>query len=252
MGAVRHHAHRVAAEARAEVRSFLRQRTAVFFTFVFPLLVVGLFGAAVQATGGRGLFARPQGYYLPGYLAVVIVLTPLTRVGGSVARYADGRRFEKLVTTPLARVDWLLAHVLVNVLFVGLSCLLIVVGLLTVTGARVGSSPLVVGFVVLGIALFCCLGAILGSLADSEDGVVAASNGLGVPLIALSNTFVPVATFPPLVRPVVGVLPLTPFAHGIRLLTYGGTGSVALQLGLLGVWTVLAFVGAVVLLPWSA
>lgn len=245
------HARRVAAEARAETRSFLRQRTAVFFTFVFPLIIVGMFGAAVQTSSGSGLFARPQGFYLPGYLAVVVVLTPLTRVGGSVARYRSDRRFEKLGTTPLGRVDWLLAHVLVNVLFVGCASLLVVGLLVTLVGVSISLSPLLPVFLVLGIGLFCSLGAIIGHVADSEDGVVAASNGLGVPLLVLSNTFVPLSKLPAAVRPVIRVLPLTPFAHGIRLLTYGGSGSVLAQLGLLVVWTGAAFGVAVWLFSWS-
>ena len=63
---------RVGAEFTAAWRSFLRRRTAVFFTFFFPVLLILIFGVLVQTqpTGG-GLFTEPAGYYVPGYLAVV-------------------------------------------------------------------------------------------------------------------------------------------------------------------------------------
>ena len=63
---------RIRTEAVAAARSFTRRRTAVFFTFFFPVILVVIFGALVrtQPTGG-GLFAEPAGYYIPGYLAVV-------------------------------------------------------------------------------------------------------------------------------------------------------------------------------------
>ena len=107
---------RVAASVRAGWHSFLRRRTAVFFTFFFPLLIVVIFGVLVQTqpTGDGGLFTEPAVYYVPGYLAVVVLFTPLSRVGSEVARHRDGNRFEKLATTPLSPAEWLLAETLVN------------------------------------------------------------------------------------------------------------------------------------------
>src|SRR5699024_10586071 len=88
---------RVRSEFTAAWNSFLRRRTAVFFTFFFPVLLIVIFGVLVgsRPTGG-GLFAKAPGYYVPGYLAVVVLFTPLSRVGSTVARYRDGNRFEKL------------------------------------------------------------------------------------------------------------------------------------------------------------
>lgn len=91
---------RFRAEFTAEWRSFLRRRTAVFFTFLFPLIIVVILGALVRTAGtGRGLFARDPAFYVPSYLAVVVLFTPLSRVGSAVARHREGARFEKLATT---------------------------------------------------------------------------------------------------------------------------------------------------------
>ncbi|ERG99615.1 MAG: hypothetical protein J07HQX50_00762, partial [Haloquadratum sp. J07HQX50] len=99
---------RTQAEFIAAWHAFLRRRTAVFFTFFFPAIIVIIFGALIQTqpTGG-GLFTEPSGYYIAGYLAVVILFTPLSRVGSTVARHQQGSRFEKLATTPLRRMEWL-------------------------------------------------------------------------------------------------------------------------------------------------
>ncbi|QLD88402.1 ABC transporter permease [Natronomonas salina] len=214
---------RIAAETRAAWHGFTRRRTAVFFTFFFPVIIILIFGALVQTdpTGG-GLFAEPPGYYVAGYLAVVVLFTPLSRVGHEVARHREGNRFEKLATTPLTRPEWLLAQTLVNVVVVGLASLLIGGLVLLVTDAAFEFSALLVPYLVLGVALFCGFGAVLGRLADSQDGVVAASNGVALPLLFLSETFVPPSMLPGWFVPLMSLSPLTYFARGVRAATFPG------------------------------
>jgi ABC-2 type transport system permease protein len=240
---------RVAASVRAGWHSFLRRRTAVFFTFFFPLLIVVIFGALVQTQpASGGLFTEPPIYYVPGYLAVVVLFTPLSRVGSEVARHREGNRFEKLATTPLSRTEWLVAQTAVNVVVIGLAALMLLALVVALTGATIPLSAtviaLLVGYVVLGVALFCGVGAIIGSLAGSQDGVIAASNGIALPLLFLSETFVPLDLLPTWFRPATALSPLTYFARGVRATTAGRaaipTGPVAPELGYLLVLAVLA------------
>lgn len=222
---------RIASEFRAGWRAFLRRRTAVFFTFFFPVIIVLIFGVLVrtQPTGG-GLFAEPPGYYLPGYLAVVVLFTPLSRVGSELARHRDGHRFEKLATTPLRRWEWLLAHTMVNVAVIGAASLLIFGLVVALTGAAVPMGPhllLLVPFVALGVSLFCGLGAVLGRVADSQDGVIAASNSVALPLLFLSETFVTPDLLPAWFQPATNLSPLTYFARGVRYLTYDWANAAA-------------------------
>ena len=227
---------RIAAEFGAARRAFLRRRTAVFFTFVFPLIIVVIFGVLVQTeAAGGGLFAEPAGWYVPGYLAVVVLFTPLSRVGSEVARHREGNRFEKLATTPLRRWEWLLAGTLVNVAVIGLAGLLLLVLIVGLTGAAVALGPatlLLVPFVAVGVALFCAVGALLGAWAGSQDGVVAAGNAGALPLLFLSETFVPPDMLPGWLP--TELSPLTYFARGVRAVTYTGTspeGTVAAWTG---------------------
>jgi ABC-2 type transport system permease protein len=217
---------RVRSETTAATRAFLRRRTAVFFTFFFPVIIILIFGALVrtQPTGG-GIFAEPPAYYVPGYLAVVVLFTPLSRVGSEVARHREGSRFEKLSTTPLSRPEWLFAQTLVNVGIIGIAAVLIFGLVVGVTGATVTFSAatlLVVPFVAVAVALFCGVGALLGSLADSQDGVIAASNGIALPLLFLSETFVPPSLLPGWLP--LWLSPLTYFSRGVRAVTYPPAG----------------------------
>lgn len=216
---------RIASEAGAASRAFLRRRTAVFFTFLFPLVLVVIFGALVgTGAGGEGLFTEPAGYYVPGYLAVVVLFTPLTRTGSEVARAREGSRFEKLATTPLSRGEWLLAHTLVTAAVVAIAAALVVGLTVLVTDAAVRPALIAVPAVVLGAVLFCGVGAVLGRLADSRDGVVAASNALALPLLFLSETFVPPSLLPGWFRPAVSLSPLTYVTRTLRAAVHGDGG----------------------------
>jgi ABC-2 type transport system permease protein len=246
---------RVASTTRAGWYSFLRRRTAVFFTFFFPVIIVGIFAGLVQTqpTGG-GIFAEPPAYYIPGYLAVVVLFTPLSRVGSEIARHRDGSQFEKLATTPLKRWEWLLAQTLVNVVVIGLAGLLLLGLTVLVTGVSIplsASTLLLVPFVAVGVALFCGLGALLGNFSDSQDGVIAASNAIALPLLFLSETFVTPDLLPTWFRPAMELSPLTYFSRGVRGLTYSDAAP-SLVLTNLGILCVLAlgfFVAGAVTVP---
>ena len=211
---------RVRAETGAGWRSFVRRRTAVFFTFFFPVILIVIFGALVRTDPtGEGLFTEPPAYYVPGYLAVVVLFTPLSRLGSEVARHREGNRFEKLATTPLTRGEWLLAQTVVNAVIIGLASLLILALVVILTGAEIVFSPLLVPYVLVGVVCFCGIGTMLGSYTDSRDGAVAASNAIGLPLLFLSETFVSLEQLPGWFEPLVNLSPLTYFARGVRAAT---------------------------------
>jgi ABC-2 type transport system permease protein len=250
---------RMRATALAAWREFVRRRVAVFFTFFFPALLVGIFGALVQ-TGSGGLFAAPAGYYVPGYLAVVVAQTPLSRVASEVARHRESGRFEKLATTPLTRGEWLFAQSLVNVVLVGAAAaMLFALGLL-VAGDSVAPAALLLVTVPAGTVLFCGVGALLGRIADSQDGAIAAANAVGLPLLFLSETFVPPTLLPGWFRPLVALSPLTYFSRATRAAVYappdggpipvtgppaGAAGALAVLVGL----AVVAFAAGAVAIP---
>ena len=238
---------RTVAATRAGWKGFVRRRTAVFFTVFFPAILIVIFGALVGSQAA-GLFSEDPVYYVPGYLGVVVLFTPLSRVSSAVARHREGNRFEKLATTPLAPAEWLAAETLVNVVLVGTASALVLALLSVVTDATIVLSAALLPALGLGVVLFCGIGALLGSIADSQDGAIAASNGLGLPLIFLSETFVPPDVLPDWFRPLVALSPLTHFARATRsVLTGGGVGT---NLAVLAALAVIAFALGTHTLPW--
>ncbi|MFW5984622.1 MAG: ABC transporter permease [Halobacteria archaeon] len=245
---------RVRGEAMAEWRSFLRKPAAVFFTFVFPAILVALFAVVVGA--GGGFFEEPQGYYFAGYLGFVVLLTPLSRLSSTVARGRDNRRFEKLATTPLTRVEWLTAHVAVNAVLIVAASVLIAVLLLVVGGASLSVTPVSVVITVAAVLVastgFCGLGALIGRAVSSQDGAIAVSNGVGFPMLFLADTFVaPDALGAG--TPVVELLPLTYFSRSVRGATFPDTAGTepAVSFVILVVFSTVLFAAGAYALPWK-
>jgi ABC-2 type transport system permease protein len=244
---------RVRGEASAEWRSFLRKPAAVFFTFVFPAILVALFAVVVGA--GSGFFEEPQGYYFAGYLGFVVLLTPLSRLSSTVARGRDRRRFEKLATTPLTRAEWLTAHVAVNGGLILAASGLIALLLVAVGGASLTltlvSVVVTAASVLIASAGFCGLGALIGRAVSSQDGAIAVSNGVGFPMLFLADTFVAPDTLG-VGAPVVELLPLTYFSRTVRGATFtGGSGAeLVTSLALLTVFSAFLFAAGAYALPW--
>ena len=244
-------ASRIRGEASAEWRSFLRKPAAVFFTFVFPAILVALFAAVVGA--GGGFFEEPQGYYFAGYLAFVVLLTPLSRLSSTVARGRDNRRFEKLATTPLTRAEWLAAHVAVNGALILAASVLITLLLVTIGGASLSLTPVSVAVtaaaVVVASAGFCGVGALIGRAVSSQDGAIAVSNGVGFPVLFLSDTFVS----PDVLgagAPAVELIPLTHFSRAVRGVTFAEAGFVV-PLAVLAAFSAFFFAAGAYALPWQ-
>lgn len=242
---------RVHTEAVAATRTFLRSRTAVMFTFVLPLLLVIIFGAVISTEpGGEGLFTEEPSYYLPGYLAVVVLFTPLSRLAAEVVRTRDNNRFEKLATTELTRPGWLLAHVIVTAGLVLIAAALIVIVLAVVADTPIPTHPAVVLFIVVAVIVFSGIGAIIGRVADTQDGAIAASNTIAIPLLFLADTFIPPDLFPGWLAAVIPVLPLTPFTRGVRS-TLDGVTTWLPELAILAVLACIFFAAGAYALPGS-
>ena len=238
---------RVLAEADTAGRTFLRRRTAMMFTFLFPLIIVIIFGALISTDpGSEGLFTEDPAFYLAGYIGVVVLFTPLSRLSAEVIRHRTDNRFEKLATTPLTRTEWLLAHTLVTTAVVTIAAVLVVVVLALLAGTPIPRSPVILAFIVAGVFVFSGIGALIGRLASTQDGAIAVANTIALPILFLAETFIPPDLLPAWLHPVIAVLPLTPFSRGVRtIVTDTGDpwlGSLLLLSGLgvtaflLGVW----------------
>ncbi|GAA2173238.1 ABC transporter permease [Agrococcus versicolor] len=95
-----------------EVRTYFRQLDQVFFTFLFPVLLLGLFASVFETMtfpdGAGGSTEIPAAeYYLPAMLASGILLSGVQNLGVDVAIARTNGTLKRLAGTPMPPIAYL-------------------------------------------------------------------------------------------------------------------------------------------------
>lgn len=95
-----------------ETRIYFRAGDTVFFTFLFPVVLLGIFSVAFQGMGNVG--TNPDGsggisqaaYYLPGMIAAGILLSGVQNLGVDIAIERGDGTLKRLAGTPLPVISY--------------------------------------------------------------------------------------------------------------------------------------------------
>lgn len=105
------------------------------------------------------------------------------------------------------------------------------------------------------IMLFMLMGVglIFSSVVKNDTAIPLLINLFGFPQMMLSGTFFPIEVFPTWLQAICRILPLTQYNDAIRKISFEGqhVTDCMKQLGILGVWIVIAYVVAVRVLKWE-
>lgn len=213
-------------QIRYEQLSFWRNPQSAFFTFVFPVVVIAIFGALF---GGEVL-----SYYVPTIAAVSVIGSCFGQLAIVLAARRQNGILKRVRATPLPAATYfagLLAHcVLVSVLDV---LLVTAVGrLYGVPLPDPGRLPGLLATLVLGAAAFCSIGVAVASLIRNAEAAPAVVQLVQFPLVFLAGTYMPITS--DALNAVSDLLPIRPFNQALLYgLSWQGAG-VLLAWGLLG------------------
>src|SRR5215210_6429153 len=123
---------------KTELKLFLRDPMAVFFTLLFPLMMLFLFGSIFgnepdPDLGGRGSVDAS----VPGYIAIIIATSAIVGLPINVATYRAGGVLRRFRATPLAPSVVLGAQVAVSLVFAALSSAVLVLGAILLGAASI-------------------------------------------------------------------------------------------------------------------
>src|SRR5215475_8470356 len=210
-----------------ELKLFLRDPAAAFFTLAFPLLLLILNGTGrdnkpIDDLGGHGVID----VIVPMLTVVVLAMLAFTCLPAVLAAYRERRILRRLAATPLPAGSVLAAQFLVNLL-VGTAALigLLVVGVLRYDLAPPKALAATLGvFLLGGLALFA-LGFLLAAVAPTARFASAAGYAIFFPLLFLSGTMQPREEMPESLRRIGDFLPVSPVVRSLRGAWVGETPS---------------------------
>ncbi|MDT8427940.1 MAG: ABC transporter permease [Pseudomonadales bacterium] len=201
--------------------------------------------------------ARSQRYLdflIPGLLAFTLMQVAIAGSGFNIVEYRRKGILKRLFVTPVRPRDFISGIVLSRmVLCLMQLSVLLGVAVLLLDVAIVGSYVSLYGIIILGCFIFLCLGFMLGSLAKTQQAIMALGNLVIFPQIFLSGVFYPVSSLPGFMQPIASVLPLTFVTNALRDIANDGLSLLATGVDLLGilVWLLIAFIAATRLFVWK-
>jgi ABC-2 type transport system permease protein len=228
-------------QVRFENRAFWRNPAAAFFTFVFPLMFMVIFNVLI----GRG---NPDAsrFFTPAIIVFAVITATYTNLAMSVTMARDQGILKRMRGTPLP-VSAYLAGRIGHAIAIGVLLVIIVAAFGAIFyGVEVPwrQLPELMLTLVLGAATFCVLGLALTAFVPNADAAPAVVNATILPLLFISNVFIPLDGAPAWIEALSSFFPVRHFADAM-LDVYAGNGLAWSDLGVMAAW---AMAGAVVAL----
>ena len=237
-------------QVRYEQLSFWRNPQSAFFTFLFPVVIIAIFGALFG--GSRSSFfdgLTPLQYYVPTIAAVSVLGACYSQLAIVLSIRRQNGILKRVRATPLPAWTYflgLLAHCIV----VSAVDVALITGVGRLYGVPLPTHWLAIAVtLVLGAASFCALGVAVASLIRNAEAAPAVVQLILFPLVFISGTYLPINSG--LLSRIAGALPVRPFNQAL-IGPFGlHTGLDWKNLGVLLAWGALGAVVAVRRFRWD-
>jgi ABC-2 type transport system permease protein len=237
-------------------KAFWRNSAAAVFTFAFPVIFVVLLSAVFgggEVRTASGVVVATSAFYVPAICVFAVVSACFTNIAMSVTIQRDSGVLKRVRGTPLPAGAYLAARVAHSVL---ISALL--VAICTVLGAvfyDVGlpSLPAVTAALVVGAACFCSLGLAMTAAIPDAHAASPIVNAIILPVLLISDVFVPPGHLPDWLNKVSLVFPVRHFSDAMQIAFFpsGSTFSWP-DLAILAAWGVAGLLLASRFFSWEA
>jgi ABC-2 type transport system permease protein len=223
-------------QVRYEQLSFWRNPQSAFFTFVFPVVIIVVFGALFGGSGRSSYFNGLSAlqYYVPTIAAVSVLGSCYSQLAIVLAMRRQNGILKRVRATPLPEWTYflgLLAHcVMVSAVDVAL-----IAGIGSLFGVPLPTHwPALALALVLGAASFCALGVAVASLIRNSEAAPAVVQLVLFPLLFISGTYMPIHSS--VLNRIAGALPVRPFNQALLGPFAQHSGVDWKSLGVLAAW----------------
>ncbi|MGH2407783.1 MAG: ABC transporter permease [Candidatus Limnocylindrales bacterium] len=238
--------------------SFWRNPAAAFFTFVFPLMFLVIFASIFgnsQVPLASGVTVSTATFYVPAIAVFSVITACYTNIALGLSFTRDSGILKRIRGTPLPGWAYLVGRilhaVLIAVLLVaicaGFGVIFYHVTLPTTT------LPAFLLTLLVGAASFCALGAAATALVPNADAAPAVVNASILPLLFISNVFVPLTNPPAWLDTLSNIFPVRHFADALigSFFATSGSGFSWPDLAVIAAWGVAGLLLAVRFFSWE-
>lgn len=209
-----------------ETKLFLREPVSAFFTLIFPLLMLFIFGSIYgsqsmpASEGGQSVI----GNLIPAFTAMIIGITGLMPITITMATYRENGILRRLRTTPISPLVIMVAQVIVVFTMTALGMfLLIIAGKIVYHVQFEGNAfSMLGGFILCSLSFFGVGFILAGSMPTARTAQIVAMVLL-YPMLILSGAAWPRELMPTTMAKLSTFLPLTYVVNLLRGLWMGET-----------------------------
>ena len=245
-------------QVRFENRAFWRNPPSAFFTFVFPLMFLVIFKVVfgdqeIEVPGGK---VDTSTFYVPGIIALSVISACYTNIAIGIAFSRDRGLLKRVRGTPLPAASFLFGRIIQATLIAVLLVLLVLGAGVFLYGveAPADKAPAFIIGLVVGAATFCALGLAMTALIPNADAAPAVVNASILPLLFISNVFIPTANAPAWLNDFASLFPVVHFSEAMHAAFNPfetGGGFDVKSLIVMAVWGALGLAVAVRYFSWE-
>jgi ABC-2 type transport system permease protein len=198
--------------------------------------------------------ARYVDFLVPGLLGMNLMGTGMWGIAFSLVVARNGNLLKRLIAAPARRSHLLAAQLTSRLIFLIPEAGALLLFSRFVLGVPMrGSVLLLAGVALLGALAFSGLGLLAAARPRTIEGVSGVMNLVMVPMWVFSGIFFSTERFPAALQPFVQALPLTALNDSLRGVMLEGMGFVSLlpELALLAGWGTISFLAALKVFRWQ-
>lgn len=236
-----------------EFKLNLRQPEMLFWAIAFPALWMGIFGAIYnQPVDYHGISLNQANFLFPGGIGIVICASAFIGMSVTLATYRETGVLKRFRVTPLKTSTLALSFALSQLIFITVGIIvLFAVGKIGFDIKVLGSWAALIGVIIFGMVIFLALGSAIGSVARSSRAAMVISMIIFMPMIFLSEMFMPISDFPAGLQPICKALPLTPVNTLLRDIVFDVPMGDLWRFGVMAGWLALGLVITLKAFKWE-
>jgi ABC-2 type transport system permease protein len=229
----------VGQQTRYAMTQLRRDPMSLFFSVIFPVLLVTFFSSVYGEEATWGGLPLPQ--YLAAAFSVYGVATSgLVNVPGSIAEHRTQRTLKRLRGTPMPPWSYIIGRILAVVVFGLLTVVLVFAVAVAFFSVTLPPSTWMATVLVftLTICCFAACGLALVAVVDSPQAVIAMGLSILLPLSFISDIFIQIDQMPTVLSAIGWFFPLRHAVHAAVTATSGGAldAQFWVNLGVIALW----------------